>query len=119
MEMSVTRTRGALPANRQNKGTVWLTELRGSQRPGTSDPRDCKALANTSAQCTLMPSDHRGRIHLCFWSNGKTQDLSVLKVELSLTVNELDLYELSPSATGPEAPCICHVDNSGQGISKT
>lgn len=35
--------------------------------PGTSDPKDYKALVDTSTQCTLMSS--RGKIYLYFWGD--------------------------------------------------
>ena len=33
--------------------------------PGTSDPQEYKALVDTGAQCTLMPSDFKGSESIC------------------------------------------------------
>jgi len=39
--------------------TVWI------QWPGTSDAQEYKALADTSAQCTLMTSEFKGSESIC------------------------------------------------------
>jgi len=60
--------------------TVWI------QWPGTSEPQEYKALVDTGAQCTLMPSSYRGT-ELIYISGvtGGSQELSVLEEERSLT----------------------------------
>jgi len=39
--------------------TVWI------QWPGTSDAQEYKALVDTGAQCTLMPSEFKGSESIC------------------------------------------------------
>jgi len=90
--------------------TVWI------RWPGTSDPQEYKALVDTGAQCTLMPSDFKGSESICI--SGVTrgsQDLSVLEAEVSLTGQE---WQKHPIVTGPEAPCILGVDYLRRGYFK-
>ena len=82
--------------------TVWI------RWPGTSDPQEYKALVDTSAQCTLIPSDYKGAESICISGvMGGSQELSVLEDEVSLTENE---WQKHPIVTGPEAPCILGID---------
>ncbi|TRZ05874.1 hypothetical protein HGM15179_021233 [Zosterops borbonicus] len=79
------RNRRSLSLARRRKGmtrhtTVWI------QWPGTSDPQKYKALVDTGAQCTLMPSRHRSAESI--WISGVTegcQELSVLEAKVSFT----------------------------------
>lgn len=74
------------------------------QWPGTSDPQEYKALVDTSAQCTMMPSSYKGAKHICIsGATGGSQQLTVLEAEVSLTGNE---WQKLPIVTSPEAPCI-------------
>ncbi|GAB0207896.1 hypothetical protein GRJ2_003255300 [Grus japonensis] len=82
--------------------TVWI------RWPGTSDPQKYKALVDTGAQGTLVPSGYRGTEPI--WISGVTggcQELSVLEAEVSLTG---DKWEKHPIVTSPEAPCILGID---------
>ena len=84
--------------------------------PGTSDPQKYKALVDTGAQCTLVPSGYRGTEPI--WISGVTggcQELSVLEAEVSLTG---DKREKHPIVTGPEAPCILGIDYLRRGYFK-
>ncbi|GAB0207467.1 hypothetical protein GRJ2_003212400 [Grus japonensis] len=82
--------------------TVWI------RWPGTSDPQEYKALVDTSAQCTLMPSSYKGAEPISISGvTGGSQQLTLLEAEVSLTGNE---WEKHPIVTGPEAPCILGID---------
>ncbi|KAK4831260.1 hypothetical protein QYF61_016730 [Mycteria americana] len=82
--------------------TVWI------QWPGTSDPQEYKALVDTSAQCTLIPSSYIGAEPICISGvAGRSQQLTVLEAEVSLCGNEGQKH---PIVTGPEAPCILGID---------
>jgi len=84
--------------------------------PGTSDPQEYKALVDTGAQCTLMPSDFQGSESICISGvTGGSQDLSVLEAEVSLTGQE---WQKHPIVTGPEAPCILGTDYLRRGYFK-
>ena len=59
--------------------SVWI------RWPGTSDPQEYRALVDTGAQCTLMPSEFKGSESICISGvTGGSQDLSVLEAEVSL-----------------------------------
>ncbi|GAB0207951.1 hypothetical protein GRJ2_003260800 [Grus japonensis] len=81
-----------------------------------SDPQEYKALVDTGAQCTLMPSSHEGAEPICFSGvTGGSQQLTLLEAEESLTGNE---WEKHPIVTGPEAPCILGIDYLRRGYFK-
>jgi len=89
---------------------VWI------QWPGTSDPQKYKALLDTDAQCTLIPSGYRGTEPI--WISGVTggcQELSVVEAEVSLT---WDKREKHPIVTGPEGPCLLGIDYLRRGYFK-
>ncbi|GAB0208355.1 hypothetical protein GRJ2_003301200 [Grus japonensis] len=90
--------------------TVWI------RWPGTSDPQEYKALVDTGAQCTLMPSNYEG-VELISISGvtGGSQQLTLLEAEVSLTGNE---WQKHPIVTGPEAPCILGIDYLRKGYFK-
>ncbi|GAB0208544.1 hypothetical protein GRJ2_003320100 [Grus japonensis] len=90
--------------------TVWI------RWPGTSDPQKYKALVDTGAECTLIPSGYRGTepIQISGVTDG-CQELSVLEAEVSLTG---DKWEKHPIVTGPEAPCILGIDYLRRGYFK-
>jgi len=68
--------------------------------PGTSQPGEYKALVDTGAQCTTMPSNHKGAESISIYGvTGGSQELSVLEAEVSLTGNE---WEKHPTVTGPD-----------------
>jgi len=72
---------------------------------------------DTSAQCTLMPSEFKGSESICISGlTGVSQELSVLEAEVSLTGQE---WQKHPIVTGPEAPCILGIDYLRKGISRT
>ena len=76
--------------------TVWI------RWPGTSDPQEYKALVDTVAQCTLMPSDFKGSESTCISGvTGGSQELSVLEAEVSLTGQD---WQKHPIVTDPKAP---------------
>ena len=84
--------------------------------PGTSDPQEYKALVDTGAQCTLMPSSYKGAEPICISGvTGGSQQLTVLEAEVSLTGNE---WQKHPIVTGPEAPCILGIDYLRRGYFK-
>ncbi|GAB0206302.1 hypothetical protein GRJ2_003095800 [Grus japonensis] len=90
--------------------TVWI------RWPGTSDPQAYKALVDTGAQCTLMPSSHEKVEPICI--SGVTrgsQQLTLLEAEVSLTGND---WEKHPIVTGPEALCILGIDYLWKGYFK-
>ncbi|KAK4816834.1 hypothetical protein QYF61_023898 [Mycteria americana] len=90
--------------------TVWI------RWPGTSDPQEHKALVDTSAQCTLMPSSYTGTEPICMSGvTGGSQQLTVLEAEVSLTGNE---WQKHPIVTGPEVPCILGIDCLRRGYFK-
>ncbi|KAK4806844.1 LOW QUALITY PROTEIN: hypothetical protein QYF61_012565 [Mycteria americana] len=90
--------------------TVWI------RWPGTSDPQDYKALVDTGAQCTLMPSSYIGAEPIRISGvTGGSQQLTVLEAEVSLTGNE---WQKHPIVTGPEAPCILGIDYLRRGYFK-
>ncbi|KAK4807215.1 hypothetical protein QYF61_024335 [Mycteria americana] len=90
--------------------TAWI------RWPGTSDPQEYKALVDTSAQCTLMPSSYIGAEPICISGvTGGSQQLTVLEAEVSLTGNE---WQKHPIVTGPEAPCILGLDYLRRGYFK-
>ncbi|KAK4806966.1 hypothetical protein QYF61_027333 [Mycteria americana] len=90
--------------------TVWI------RWPGTSDPQEYKALVDTGAQCTLMPSSYIGAEPICICGlTGGSQQLTVLEAEVSLTGNE---WQKHPIVTGPEAPCILGLDYLRRGYFK-
>jgi len=89
---------------------VWI------RWPGTSDPQEYKALVDTGAQCTLMPSDFKGSESICISGvTGGSQKLSVLEAEVSPTGQE---WQKHPIVTGPEAPCILGIDYLRRGYFK-
>ncbi|GAB0203776.1 hypothetical protein GRJ2_002843200 [Grus japonensis] len=112
----MSRTRGALPPARWRKGTIGFIGLCGSDGLATLDPQEYKALVDTSAQCTLMPSSHEGAepISISGVTGGSLQ-LTLLEAEVSLTRNE---WEKHPIVTGPEAPCILGIDYLQRGYFK-
>ncbi|KAK4819771.1 hypothetical protein QYF61_011371 [Mycteria americana] len=90
--------------------TVWI------RWPSTSDPQDYKALVHTGAQCTLMPSSYIEAEPTCISGvTGRSQQLTVLEAEVSLTGNE---WQKHPIVTGPEAPCILGIDYLRRGYFK-
>ena len=82
--------------------TVWI------RWTGTSNPQKFKALVDTGAQCTLMPSGHQGTkptyIH---GVAGGSQELTMLEAEISLTGKD---WQKHPIVTGQGAPCILGID---------
>ncbi|KAK4824819.1 hypothetical protein QYF61_019669 [Mycteria americana] len=90
--------------------TVWI------RWPGTSDPQEYNALVHTAAQCTLMPSSHKGAEPTCISEvTGGPQQLTVLETKVSLTGNEGQKH---PIVTGPKAPCILGIDYLRRGYFK-
>ena len=84
--------------------------------PGTSDPQEYKALVDTGAQCTLMPSEFKGSEPICISGvTGGSQELSLLEAEVSLTGQD---WQKHPIVTGPEAPCILGIDYLRRGYFK-
>ena len=84
--------------------------------PGTSDPQEYKALVDTGAQFTLMPSSYKGAEPICISGvTGGSQELTVLEAEMSLTRNE---WHKHPIVTGPEALCILGIDYLRRGYFK-
>ncbi|KAK4810757.1 hypothetical protein QYF61_007731 [Mycteria americana] len=80
------------------------------------DPQEYKALVDTSAQCTLMPSSYIGAEPICICGvTGGSQQLTVLEAEVSLNGNE---WQKHPIVTGPEAPCILGIDYLRRGYFK-
>ncbi|GAB0208188.1 hypothetical protein GRJ2_003284500 [Grus japonensis] len=107
----MSRIRGALPPAKWRKGTTRFIGL-----ACTSDPQEYKALVDTGAQCTLMPSSYEGAEPICiFGVTGGSQQLTVLEAEVSLTGNE---WEKHPIVTGPEDPCILGIDYLRRGYFK-
>ena len=90
--------------------TVWI------RWPGTSEPHKYKALVDTSAQCTLMPSSHQGTKSIYIHGvTGGSQELTMLEAEISLTGKE---WQKRPIVTGPGAPCILGIDYLRKGYFK-
>ncbi|GAB0189364.1 hypothetical protein GRJ2_001401700 [Grus japonensis] len=90
--------------------TVWI------RWPGTSDPQEYKALVDTGAQCTLLPSNYEGVEPISISGvTGGSQQLTLLEAEVSLTGNE---WQKHPIVTGPEAPCILGIDYLRKGYFK-
>ncbi|GAB0207260.1 hypothetical protein GRJ2_003191600 [Grus japonensis] len=90
--------------------TVWI------RWPGTSDPQEYKALVDTGAQCTLLPSNYEGVEPISISGvTGGSQQLTLLEAEVSLTGNECQKH---PIVTGPEALCILGIDYLRRGYFK-
>jgi len=97
----------------RDNGVYWSVCIRW---PGTSDPQEYKALVDTGAQCTLMPSDFQGSESICNSGvTGWSQELSVLEAEVSLTGQE---WQKHPIVTDPKAPCILGIDYLRRGYFK-
>ncbi|GAB0208282.1 hypothetical protein GRJ2_003293900 [Grus japonensis] len=81
-----------------------------------SDPQEYKALVDTGAQCTLMPSSYEGvePISISGVTEG-SQQLTLLEAEVSLTGKD---WEKHPIVTGPKAPCILGIDYLWRGYFK-
>jgi len=71
---------------------------------------------DTSAQCTLMPSNHEGTesIHISGVTGG-SQELTVLEAKISLTGKD---WQKHPIVTGPGVPCILGIDYLRRGYFK-
>lgn len=92
---------------------------------GQSDLLDCvdlmawhkyKALTDTGAQSTLMPSRYIGaRIYLYFWGDRRIPTVTLLEAEVSLTANK---WQSHPAVTGPEALDILGIDYLRKGYFK-
>ncbi|KAM6381882.1 uncharacterized protein FN964_013900 [Alca torda] len=90
--------------------TVWI------RWPGTLEPQKYTALVDTGAQCTLLPSNHKGTESVTISGvTGGSQELTVLEAEVSLTGNK---WEKHPIITGPDAPCILGIDFLKRGYFK-
>ncbi|KAK4810570.1 hypothetical protein QYF61_004533 [Mycteria americana] len=84
--------------------------------PRGTDPQEYKALVDTGAQCTRMPSSYIGAEPICISGvTGGSQQLTVLEAEVNLTGNE---WQKPPIVTGPEAPCILGIDYLRRGYFK-
>lgn len=58
------------------------------QWPGTAAPQDYKALVDTGARCTLMPSSCVGTEPICISGvTGESKQIIVLEAEIRLTGN--------------------------------
>jgi len=85
--------------------SVWI------RWPGTSDPQEYKALVDTGALCTLIPSDFKGSESIRISGvMGGSQELSVFEAEVSLTGKE---WQKHPIVTGPKALCILGIPSRG------
>ncbi|KAK4816511.1 hypothetical protein QYF61_017611 [Mycteria americana] len=94
----------------QGYWTVWI------RWPGTSDPQEYKALGDTGAQRTLMPSSYNGAKPICISGvTGESQQKTILGTEVSLTGDE---WQKHPIVIGPEAPCILGTDYLRRGYFK-
>ena len=81
----------------RNNWIYWPVQI---QWPGTSDPQEYKALVDTGAQCTLIPTSCEGAEPISISGvAGGSQQLTVLAAETSLTGNE---WQKHPIVTGPE-----------------
>ena len=90
--------------------TVWI------RWPGTSEPQKFKALVDTGAQCTLMPSSHKGTESIYIHGVTKgSQEFTVLEAEISLISKDLQKH---PIVTSPGAPCILVTDYLRRGYFK-
>ncbi|PKU36695.1 hypothetical protein llap_13006 [Limosa lapponica baueri] len=90
--------------------TVWI------RWPGTLEPQKYRALVDTGAQCTLLPSNHKGTESVTiFGVTDGSQELTVLEAEVSLHRNK---WEKHPIVTGPDAPCILGTDYLKRGYFK-
>ena len=75
-----------------------------------------KALVDTGAQCTLMPSNYSGVEPICISGvTGGSQQLTLLEAEVSLTGKD---WHKHPIVTGPDAPCILGTDYLRRGYFK-
>lgn len=67
-----------------------------------------KALVDTGAWCTLLPSNHKQTEPVTVSSvTGGSQDLTLLEVEVSLTGHNWETHGI---VAGPDAPCILGID---------
>ena len=67
-------------------------------------------------QCTVMPSNYIGAEPICIYGvTGGSQKFTVLEDEASLTGNK---WQKQRIVTGPDAPCILHVDYVRRGYFK-
>ncbi|GAB0202664.1 hypothetical protein GRJ2_002732000 [Grus japonensis] len=81
-----------------------------------SDPQEYKALVDTGAQCTLLPSNYEGVEPISISGvPGGSQQLTLLEAEVSLTGNEWQKHSI---VTGPEAPYILGMDYCRRGYFK-
>ena len=98
----MTSTRRALPPAGWRRGTTSFTGLCGSDGLPCQTHRSNKALVDTVAQCTLMPSSYKETEPICISGvTGGSQQLAAWEVEISLTVNE---WQKHPIVIRPEAP---------------
>ncbi|GAB0209430.1 hypothetical protein GRJ2_003408700 [Grus japonensis] len=98
---------------KRDKQVYWTVSIR---RPDTSDPQEYKALVDTGAQCTLMPSSYEGVEPIAISGvTGGSQQLTLLEAEVSLSGNE---WQKHPIVTGPEALCILGIDYLWRGYFK-
>jgi len=89
----------------RDKHVYWSVWIRW---PGMSYPQEYKALVDTGAQCTLMPSEFKGSESICISGvTGGSQELSGLEAEVSLTGKERQKH---PIVSGPKAPCILGIE---------
>ncbi|KAK4816448.1 hypothetical protein QYF61_017176 [Mycteria americana] len=98
--------------------SLSLSELRDMQKDFSHQPApwEYKALVNTGAQCTPIPSEYKGAESICISGvTGGSQELSVLEAEVSLTGNE---WQKHPVVTGLEAPCTLGIDCLRRGYFK-
>ncbi|GAB0206718.1 hypothetical protein GRJ2_003137400 [Grus japonensis] len=78
--------------------------------------KEYKALVETNAQCTLLPSNYEGAEPIYISGvTGGSQQLTVPEGEVSLTGNE---WQKHPIVTGPEALCILGTDYLRRGYFK-
>lgn len=90
--------------------TVWI------QWPGTAAPQEYRALVDTGAQCTLMPSSYVGTESICISGvTGGSQQLTLSQAEISLSGNE---WHKHPLVNGLEALCILGIDYLRRGYFK-
>ncbi|PKU43371.1 hypothetical protein llap_6341 [Limosa lapponica baueri] len=90
--------------------TVW------TQWPGTLEPQKYKALVDAGAQCTLMPSNHKGTESVTIAGvTGGSQELTILEAKESLNGNK---WEKHPIVTGRDASRILGIDYLKRGYFK-